>query len=215
VLVDNQKSLVILHRIGSRVRFHERFVDLAGHYGFTPRACRPNRAQTKGKDERMVGYIKHHFFVRYRAFESFAHMNQLAEQWLAEEADPRVHGTVKEVVAVRFVREAPHLAPLPATRYDTSYWETRLVAWDGYVDIYGNRYSAPDPFRGQPVTVRITLDGIATIFSDGVPLIEHRLKPASEGWQTVPAHHESLWQETLRVARRDLSVYEEVARCSS
>ena len=40
----------------------------------------------------MVGYIKHHFFVRYRAFDSWAHLNQLAEQWLREEADQRRHG---------------------------------------------------------------------------------------------------------------------------
>ncbi|HSO11983.1 MAG TPA: hypothetical protein VLT51_06375 [Anaerolineales bacterium] len=38
--------------------------------GFTPRACKPYRARTKGKDERMVGCIKHNFFVRYRRFES-------------------------------------------------------------------------------------------------------------------------------------------------
>jgi hypothetical protein len=35
---------------------------------FVPRACRPARAQTKGKDERNLGYVKHHFFVRYHAF---------------------------------------------------------------------------------------------------------------------------------------------------
>ncbi len=28
----------------------------------------------------MVGYIEHHFFVRYRAFDSWAHLNQLAER---------------------------------------------------------------------------------------------------------------------------------------
>lgn len=94
VLVDNQKSPVIRHRIGERVQFNPRFLDLAGHYGFVPRACRPHRARTKGKDERMVGYIKHNFFLRYRVFESLAHLNQLAEQWLREEADPRVHEIV-------------------------------------------------------------------------------------------------------------------------
>ena len=90
VLVDNQKAAVLAHRRGRDVQFHPRFLDLAGHYGFRPRACRPARAKTKGKDERNVGYVKHHFFVRYRAFESWAHLNQLAEQWLREEADPRV-----------------------------------------------------------------------------------------------------------------------------
>jgi transposase len=67
VLVDNQKCAVLAHPRGGEVVFHPRFLDLAGHYGFRPRACRPARAQTKGKDERNVGYVKHHFFVRYRA----------------------------------------------------------------------------------------------------------------------------------------------------
>jgi transposase len=106
VLVDNQKAAVLEHPVGGPVRFHPRFVDLAGHYGFVPRACRPARAQTKGKDERMVGYIKHHFFVRYRSFESWGHLNQLAEQWLRDEADARCHGTVHEMVAERSVRLA-------------------------------------------------------------------------------------------------------------
>ncbi len=214
VLVDNQKALVIANRIGDTVRFHERFLDLAGHYGFRPRACRPYRAQTKGKDERMVGYIKHHFFERYRAFESFAHLNQLALQWLAEEADQRVQGTVHEVVALRFQREAPSLAPLPQIRYDTAYRERRWVAWDGYIDVRGNRYSVPDPLRGSAVTIRITLDGRLSIYADDVQVAEHRLCAVRDGWLTDPAHHERLWRDTLQVERRDLAVYEEVLQCS-
>jgi len=144
VLVDNQKSAVLEHPVRGQVRFNERFVDLSQHYGFTPRACRPYRARTKGKCAPrgfpMVGYIKHHFFQRYREFESWAHLNQLAEQWLQEEADQRVHGTVKEVVAERFTQEVPALGPLPTQRYDTAYRETRHVSWDGYVEVRGNRY---------------------------------------------------------------------------
>ena len=70
VLVDNQKSAVLRASNQGKPVFNERFLDLAAHYGFTPRACRPYRARTKGKDERMVGYIKHNFFQRYRSFES-------------------------------------------------------------------------------------------------------------------------------------------------
>ena len=129
--MDNQKSAVLRASNQGRPVFNERFLDLASWYGFTPKACRPYRARTKGKDERMVGYIKGHFFVRYRSFESWAHLNQQAEQWLAEEADPRLHGTVKEVVAERFSREYPLLKALPAQRYDTSYLGHRKVGWDG------------------------------------------------------------------------------------
>ncbi|MEN6317455.1 MAG: IS21 family transposase [Syntrophaceae bacterium] len=213
VLVDNQKSAVIAHRIGEAVRFNGRFCDLAGLYGFTPRACRPYRARTKGKDERMVGYIKHNFFVRYRRFESFAHMNQLALAWLTEEADKRMHGTVREIVEERFLREAPSLCPLPAVRYDTAYHETRLASWDGYVDVGGNRYSIPDDVRGAELGVRITLDGLLTVFNGEKIVAEHRMKDRTDGWVTIPEHHEGLWQ-SLHVEHRDLSVYEEVAQCN-
>jgi transposase len=214
VLIDNPKCMVIRHRIGDKVRFNERFLDLADHYGFIPRACRPRRAQTKGKDERMVGYVKGNFFKRYRSFESMAHMNQLAIQWLAEEADLRFHGTVKEVVAERFRREAPYLAPLPTVRYDTSYHETRWVAWDGFIDVRGNRYAVPDTLCGTEVTVYIDLDGFFSVYSGGIKVAEHRLRPVTEGWGRVPAYHERLWRDTLNVERRDLSIYEEVAACS-
>jgi len=211
VLVDNQKCAVIEHRAGEKPRFNARFIDLAGLYGFAPRACKPARPQTKGKDERMVGYVKQNFFVRYRSFDSWAHLNQLLEQWLREEADPRVHGTVKEVVAERFTREAPHLSPLPAVRFDTAYREPRVVSWDAYVDVRGNRYSVPDECAGRVVTIRITLDDVLTVHDGERVVAEYRLRPRAMGWATTPEHHAALWEKTLNVEHRPLAAYEEAA----
>jgi len=45
VLVDNQKSTVLKPSGRDKAVFNPRFLDLAGHYGFTPRACRPYRAR--------------------------------------------------------------------------------------------------------------------------------------------------------------------------
>lgn len=215
VLVDNQKSAVLSNVVGQGAVFNTRFVDLAGHYGFTPRACKPYRAQTKGKDERMVGYIKQHFFVRYRAFDSLAHLNQLAEHWLREEADQRVHGTVKEVVAERFAREQPQLLPLPTVRYDTAYLETRRVSWDSYIEVHGNRYSVPDHLAGAVVQVRIGLDEWVRVYASEQLVATHHLQPRSQGWVSVPGHHAQLWQAVLAVEQRPLSVYEEVATWKS
>jgi hypothetical protein len=184
---------------------------MAAHYGFTARACRPYRARTKGKDERMVGYIKHNFFVRYRCFESWAHLNQLAEQWLREEADQRIHGTVKEVVAERFAQEKPHLKPLPDRRYDTAYVELRRVAWDGYVDVRGNRYAVPAEFAGKMLTVRIGLDSRLRIFHLETLVVEHTLRSIREGWGRKPELHAELWKKALNVEARPLQVYEEAA----
>lgn len=210
VLVDNQKAAVINHRVGQEVVFNERFIDLAGFYGFTPRACRPYRARTKGKCERMVSYIKDNFFVRYRSFESWTHLNQLAEQWLREEADQRLQGTVKEVVAERFMREQPSLQPLPTAVFDTSYIEHRQVYWDGYVDVCGNRYSVPTAVVGQTVLVRRSLEGDLRLYQGEQLIAQHRLKPATEGWSTIAEHHHELWHSTLQVEQRPLAVYEEL-----
>lgn len=171
---------------------------------------------TKGKVERMVHYVKHHFFVRYRRFDSWSHLNQLLEQWLREEADLRVHGTHGEQVKLRFERdEQAVLKPLAAVRWDSSYYETRYANWDGYVDVRGNRYSVPSEYTGQHVSVRISLDGRIRIHNAEDHLIaEHRQVAASEGWQTVPEHHQGLWKQTLDVQRRDLRVYEEAGTWS-
>jgi len=221
VLVDNQKSTVLQASNQGQPRFNERFLDLAAHYGFTPKACRPYRARTKGKDERMVGYIKHNFFVRYRSFESWAHLNQLAERWLAEEADLRVQATVKEVVSERFARELPALSPLPAVRFDTSYREFRQVAWDAYIDVRGNRYSVPARLAGSTVEIRLSLDGYLRIYDpldltpDKLPVATHQLRRAQEGWVSVPEHHAALWKDVYQVEQRSLQAYEEVSRWNS
>lgn len=210
VLVDNQKSMVLTHDSRGRVRYNETFLDMAGHYGFTPRACRPYRARTKGKDERMVGYVKNNFFQRYRSFASLEEANNLAIAWLRTVADCRLHGTVKEVVAERFKRERPQLLSLPRVRFDTSYRERRLVGFDGYIDVGGNRYSVPDDYRAREVAVKISLDGRLRIYAGDELVAQHRLQNASDGWSTVPEHHARLWRETLSAQQRDLSVYEEV-----
>src|SRR5258708_7089767 len=44
VLVDHQKSAVLTHSVRQAAVFNPRFIDLAGRYGLTPRACKPYRA---------------------------------------------------------------------------------------------------------------------------------------------------------------------------
>lgn len=212
VLVDNQKCAVLEHRPNS-ISFNPRFKQLALHYGFTPKACRPYRARTKGKVERMVRYVKENFFVRYRAFESTTHLNQQLEGWLLEIADRRVHTTVKEVVATRFQRERPALAPLPRHAFDTSYIEQRQVGWDAYVDVRGNRYSVPGAYCGQSVSVHIGLDDSVVIYHGETRIAQHRLCSADAGWQTVADHHERLWAD-VAVQARSLTTYEEVAHAT-
>src|SRR3954464_6189247 len=69
VLYDNMKTVVIernTYGLGAH-RFHAGFLDYARHAGFLPRLCHPYRAQTKGKVERFIGYLKRSFWVPFVA----------------------------------------------------------------------------------------------------------------------------------------------------
>jgi len=98
VLVDNQKSAVLEHRVGQEPRFNRRFLDLAGEHGFRMRACKPGRAQIKGKDERMVGYVKGNFFVRYGEFESWGHLEQLMTRLARARHEKRLERALQQHV---------------------------------------------------------------------------------------------------------------------
>ncbi len=93
------------------------FLRFAHHWGFTPRACRPYRVQTKGKVERPGRYVRENL-VYGRAFLNDADLAQQCADWLERVANVRRHGTTQEAPRERFERdERRMLLPLPAHRY--------------------------------------------------------------------------------------------------
>lgn len=63
ILFDQMKSVIVAdHRPGGgRLLENPEFLRFAAHWGFRIRACRPYRAQTKGKVERPVSYVRSSF----------------------------------------------------------------------------------------------------------------------------------------------------------
>ncbi len=119
MLFDQMKSVVVAdHRPGGgRLLENPEFLRFAAHWGFRIRACRPYRAQTKGKVERPVGYFRTSFFYG-RTFLNDADLQEQATRWTADTANQRVHGTTKESPALRFARDEQHtLLPLAARPY--------------------------------------------------------------------------------------------------
>jgi transposase len=92
------------------------FLRFTRHYGVRPRVCRPYRAQTKGKVERPIRYLRESFLYG-RTFCSDADLNAQVAHWLATVANPRVHATTGVSPLERFAAEQPHLRPLPARPY--------------------------------------------------------------------------------------------------
>jgi transposase len=122
VLYDNMKTVVVERNAYGRGvhRFHAGFLDYAKHAGFLPRLCRPYRAQTKGKVERFVSYLKGSFWVPFVASMRQAGLkpdkhaaNAAVSRWLCKVANARVHATIGERPAERLLVERAALQALP------------------------------------------------------------------------------------------------------
>ena len=106
LLFDQMKAVIIEdHRpAGGKLLENAEFLRFAAHWGFRIRACRPYRAQTKGKVERPVGYVRGNF-IYGREFLGDADLAAQAERWLEVTANARVHGTTGIVPRTRFEQE--------------------------------------------------------------------------------------------------------------
>lgn len=118
LLFDQLKNVIVEDRRldGGELLKNEEFLRFARHWDFQVRACRPYRAQTKGKVERPISYVRRNF-VYGREFVGDADLEARLQQWLEHTANVRLHGTTKERPVVRFERERSHLLPLAERSY--------------------------------------------------------------------------------------------------
>jgi transposase len=220
VLVDNAKALVERHDIERRrVEFNATFEAFCRHWGVTPRACAPFRARTKGKDERMVQYVKRNG-IAGREFESRSVLEAHLVRWMRDTADARVHGTTKESPLVRFVRdEAQALRPLAGRPSFLGCRElTRRVQSDCCVEVDTNAYSVPWRLLGCAVAVRVA-EGTVSVVHGGHEVARHRQAVGLRERIVDPRHLEGVVAGARRSADaarlpellRPLSAYEELA----
>jgi len=119
LLFDQMKAVVVEDHRGSGGKLLENaeFLRFAAHWGFRIRACRPYRAQTKGKVERPIRYLRDNFLYG-RTFLGDADLADQGARWLSDVANVRIHGTTKEQPLVRWARdERAVLQPLASRPY--------------------------------------------------------------------------------------------------
>jgi transposase len=134
LLYDRMRTVVLGSTQGSgKARLNSTFAAFAAHWGFTVRLCQPYRAQTKGKVESGVKYIKRNF-VPGRSFRDLDDFNAQLLAWQREIADVRVHGTTHEQPIERFAAEASHLVPTTSqTSFLAAMVRDRVVPEDWLV----------------------------------------------------------------------------------
>ncbi len=91
-LYDNAKVVVLGRDVDGRPEWNSRMLDFALRVGFEMRLCRPYRAQTKGKVESGVKYVRRNLWPTVR-FSDDADMNRQGMEWCETVANERVHGT--------------------------------------------------------------------------------------------------------------------------
>ena len=157
ILYDRMKTVWTGTDDRGEIIWNSVFLDFARYWGFTPRLCRPYRAQTKGKIESGVKYVRRNFLCGLQGREpaSLSELNSELRRWIAEVANKRVHGTTHQQVLVRWDEDQFAMQPvngrLPYPYIDE---ELRKVARDAYVSWMGSRYSVPWIYAGEEVWVQ-------------------------------------------------------------
>ena len=223
ILYDRMKTAVIGEDADGLIIYNRSLIDLARHFGFHPKACRPYRAKTKGKVERPFRYIRQDFYLA-GSFRKLDDLNAQLRHWLDTLANPRTHATIKRVVSEAFAEEQTALRQLPLLPYRAVLKLERRVSHDGMISIGGNGYSVPDTARRRVLDVHCLIDEVQ-IFEDGVLIARHALLPGRGQSCIDPAHRKALQRSRIViddsavvvrgagdvVARRSLEFYD-VAR---
>lgn len=202
VLFDNARALVVRHDAATReVVFNDKLKAFAKHWGFTPRACAPYRARTKGKTENGVGYVKKNA-VAGRSFATFEELEAHLAGWTRETADTRIHGTTGEVPNDRFVREEAgalkSISGIPAFRVMREV--VRTVQADCVVMVNDNGYSVPWQMISERVQV-VVADGRVCILHAGKEVACHGELSGKRQRSIDPAHFEGVAGASGKVVR--------------
>jgi transposase len=157
LLQDQQTTVGHTHDPGGAHCWNARSLDCADHYGVVPRWCRPYRAQTKGKGESGMKYLRRNFWPSCPDVATLEGLHAALKYWLADVAHGRVHGTTHAVPKVRLAGE--QLRPVTRVPYDLSMVSTRRRSQDGFISDGGNRSAVPAGQALSQLTVRETPAG--------------------------------------------------------
>ena len=224
ILYDRMRTAVLGEEADGLVIYNRSLLDLARHFGFQPRACRPYRPKTKGKVERPFRYIREDFFLA-RSFRDLDDLNAQLRHWLDTVANPRVHATTGRVIAEAFAEERDALVPLPLVPYRAVLRLERRLSREGMVSIGGNAYSVPDTTRRRVLEVHSMLDEIR-ILENGVLVASHVPLQGRHQARIDPAHRQARHRPPSQpghaapvlgrpgdvVARRSLEFYDACGR---
>lgn len=154
VIFDNLKAAV-LNGSGRNACLHPDFLALCGHFCLQPIACARRDPESKGLVEAKVRFVKGNALQgrdeELTCWEDYA---RLADYWMENVANVRVHHTTRERPVDRFLKERSLLRPLPAAPFPTDEMVSVVVNSHARVRFDGNRYSVPPELARKTALLR-------------------------------------------------------------
>lgn len=131
-LTDRDTALMNGSRANGSPIYAPDWVDVAALLGTRPRACRPYRAKTKGKVERVIREVKEDFlaWLTGQVFPerpTLAWYDAMARRWATEVVATRRHRTTKRVVGEAWAEESGLLTPVSRRLLARIEGQTTLV----------------------------------------------------------------------------------------
>ena len=118
VLTDRDPAFCIGQTAAGAAILAAEWVDLSRMLGVVPKACRPYRAKTKGKVERMIREVKESFLAWLSGqvlplHPTLADYDAMARRWIEQVVLGRRHRTTNRIVGEAWLEERVLLRPIP------------------------------------------------------------------------------------------------------
>ncbi len=166
-------------------------------YGVTFRPHRVGDPDRKARIERYFAYIERNFLAG-RSFRDFADLNAQARTWCTEVANRKLKRALGMSPEAAYLLEKPHLQPLPACPPPVYESYERLVDVSAYVCLDTNRYSVPERYLGQQVTVYKYPQEVRICQRETCLASHPRFLTGRDQKHTLPGHHTPLGRDPER-----------------
>ncbi len=111
IVYDQDRVMAVSENAGDLI-LTDVFQDYSRYAGFKIHLCRGFDPQSKGKIERVIGYIKNNFLA-YRTYFGLDQLNSDALKWLERVGNAKIHETTKMIPARVFLEERNYLKTVP------------------------------------------------------------------------------------------------------
>lgn len=166
------------------------YVEMVAHYNTAVVPARPKKPKDKALVENAVGIIMRYFrfIYRRRTFTSLSEVNQALSSAVAR-INGKIHTRFKISRDERFASlEKALLRPLPLEPYNVGEWKTATHHPDCTVHVDGCFYSAPHPYRGKELRVKLSTN-LVEIFLDLDRIAVHARVRGKMGERVVDNNH--------------------------